>query len=60
MRRKIFLWLLATLLLTTSPPADAQLPGKVFSHRFPGSKHCFWYGGPLRGVPARAEQARMD
>ena len=30
MRRKIFLWLLATLLLTTSPPADAQLPGKVF------------------------------
>ncbi len=30
MSRRIFLWLLATLLLTTSPPADAQQTGKVF------------------------------
>jgi putative ABC transport system substrate-binding protein len=29
MRRKIFLWLLATVLLTTAPPATAQQPKKV-------------------------------
>jgi putative ABC transport system substrate-binding protein len=29
MSRKIFLWLLTTLLLTTSPPAQAQQPGKI-------------------------------
>src|SRR5215470_15158781 len=29
MSRKIFFWLLATLLLTTSPPAEAQQPKKI-------------------------------
>src|SRR4030095_9414155 len=34
--------------------------GKNLPYRVPRSKQCFWYGGPLGGVPARAEQAWMD
>src|SRR5262245_5089138 len=34
--------------------------GKSLPHRFPGWKHCFWYGGARRCVSARAEPTWLD
>ena len=60
MTKKMILLTLCSLLLAPCSAVDAQQIGENRSHRFPGSKHCFWYRGPRGRVPARAEQAWMD
>jgi ABC-type uncharacterized transport system substrate-binding protein len=57
MKKRITLWLLATLFLANVSLADAQQAGKIPPHRFPGCEHCFWYRGSLGRVPPGTAQA---
>ena len=51
---------IAFVLVAAVAVVQAQQAGKISRIGVPGCKHCFWYRGPLGGVPARDAQAWMD
>ena len=61
MMKSILFWLLATAIVNfCTRRRRRRAARKNLPHRFPGSKHCFWYGRAFEGVPARAEQVWLD